>query len=195
MSLDERSTSILMQLYHADSYVPMEEITEKLNVSKRTVYYDLKKINDWLDEYGLKPIDYIRATGLYLPEETKKEVPRLLKQLTPWQYYFSERERLARLAISLLTESRPLFLSDLMETIRVSRVTTVKELNRLRAELTSFHLHLHFHRKEGHVIEGTESDKRTALVHYFSEIVSTDGISQLVSHIQALLLAGRGGSG
>lgn len=191
MSLDERSTSILTQLYHADSYVPMEEITTKLHVSKRTVYYDINKINDWLQDHGLKPIDYIRATGFYLPEDTKKEVPHFLKKLTPWQYYYSERERLAWLAICLLTEPHPLFLKDLMETIRVSRVTTVKELNRLREELSAFHLHLHFDRKQGYMIEGSENDKRKAVVHYFSEIASTTGISQLVSHIQALLRAGR----
>lgn len=43
MSLDKRSTAILMQLINADSYLSAEELTEKLNVSRRTIYYDIEK--------------------------------------------------------------------------------------------------------------------------------------------------------
>jgi mannitol operon transcriptional antiterminator len=187
MSLDERSTLILTQLIHAETYVPIEEITEKLHISKRTVYYDLDKINGWLQDHDLVPVKHLRSLGLYLPDETKKEVSSMIQKINTWQYYYSEKERKALLAILLITSTQTLFLNDLMDKIGVSRGTTNKELNQLKKEMLSFNLRITFHRKTGYLIEGNEYDKRKALVHYLSQVLSKDGWNQLISEIQWLL--------
>ncbi|WP_027417853.1 HTH domain-containing protein [Aneurinibacillus terranovensis] len=85
MSLDERSTLILTHLLHAKSYVQLEEISEKIKVSKRTIYYDLEKINHWLKEQKLDPVQYIRSSGLYLADSTKNKIPEKIKTLHTWQ--------------------------------------------------------------------------------------------------------------
>jgi mannitol operon transcriptional antiterminator len=187
MTLDERSTMILEKLCHSDTYVPMEEIAERLQVSKRTVYYDLEKINYWLQGNGLGQVEYVRSSGLFLPEDTKKKIPPFLNKMKAWQYYYSEKERRALLAVCLLSEFRPLYLSDLMETIQVSRGTTFKELDKLKQELSAFRLAIAFHRKQGYRIEGTEYDKRKAAAHYFSEFATGVGWSHLVAQIRQLL--------
>lgn len=43
MMLDHRSTAILQQVIQADTYISVEQLTEVLQVSKRTIYYDVKK--------------------------------------------------------------------------------------------------------------------------------------------------------
>jgi mannitol operon transcriptional antiterminator len=189
MSLDERSTLILSQLMKSEIYIPVEKITEKLRISRRTVYYDLEKINYWLQDHHLDPVEHVRSLGLYLPDETKKKVPSMVKKLDTWQYYYSEKERQAILAIHLITSTDAVFLKDLMEKIRVSRGTTNNELNKLKEELEAFNLVITFHRKKGYLTEGNESDKRKALVHYLSQILSNDGWNYLVSEVQLLLNA------
>ncbi|MFU1795770.1 BglG family transcription antiterminator [Paenibacillus azoreducens] len=190
MSLDERSTRILTQLMNSETYTPIERITEKLHISRRTVYYDLEKINYWLEDHQLNPVEHVRSLGLYIPDETKQKIPAMIKMLDTWQYYYSEKERKALLAIHLITSTNTVFLKDLMEKIGVSRGTTNTELNKLKEELQNFSLIVSFHRKEGYLIEGSENDKRKALIHYLSQILSKDSWSHLVSEIQ-LLLNGR----
>lgn len=47
MSLDQLSTAILSHLVKAQTFVSVGELTEKFHISRRTIYYDMGKINDW----------------------------------------------------------------------------------------------------------------------------------------------------
>ncbi|WP_051271246.1 BglG family transcription antiterminator [Shimazuella kribbensis] len=182
--MDERSVHLLAQLVHSHGHVPIEEITNKLHISRRTLYYDIQKANDWLTDKGLEPITNIRSRGLFVPDETKQMVPLLLKDLNTQQYYFSEKERKNILAVSFLTMSTPLFLKDLIEKIKVSRGTTIHEINKLKEEFASFQLNLHFQRGHGYIVEGEESQKRKALLHYLSHMLTTNGWNNLLNEIQ-----------
>jgi mannitol operon transcriptional antiterminator len=178
---------LLSQLTHAKEYVPIKEIIDKLQISRRTLYYDLQKTNDWLKDQGLEPITNVRSLGLSLPETTKQKVPALLQEVDTQQYYFSEKERRNLLAVSLITTRTPLFLKDLMEKIKVSRGTTIHEVNKLKEEFVSFQLRLHFQRTDGYIVEGDENQKRKALLYYLSQILAADGWNHLVNEIQVLL--------
>lgn len=187
IGLDERSVLLLSQLVHHKGYLPIDEITDKLQISRRTLYYDLQKANDWLQSHGLEPISNVRSLGLFLSEDTKQKVPALMKDMNMQQYYFSEKERKNVLAVSLITTTIPLFLKDLMDKISVSRGTTIQEINRLKAEFTSFQLKLEFHRANGYVIKGEEIQRRKALLYYLSQILTKNGWNQLLNEIQVLL--------
>ena len=63
MILDNRSISILQQIIQADSYVSVSQLMEVIQVSKRTIYYDMKKIEDWLVAEDLNSYEYIRPLG------------------------------------------------------------------------------------------------------------------------------------
>lgn len=185
--MDERSVLLLSQIVHHNGYLPIEEIIDKLQISRRTLYYDLQKVNQWLKDQELEPITNVRSLGLSLSEEAKKKIPALMKDMNTQQYYFSEKERKNVLAISLLTTATSLFLKDLMEKIKVSRGTTIQEVNRLKGEFSSFQLKLQFHRGDGYVVHGEENQKRKALLHYLSQILTAKGWNQLLNEIQVLL--------
>lgn len=46
--LDSRSQSILNTLLNSHDYITVNQLAQLLNVSRRSIYYDLCKINDWL---------------------------------------------------------------------------------------------------------------------------------------------------
>ncbi|WP_425590819.1 HTH domain-containing protein [Fictibacillus sp. WQ 8-8] len=46
---------MLFHLSQAQGYISVDELIEKFNVSKRTIYYDIEKINGWLSDNDLKP--------------------------------------------------------------------------------------------------------------------------------------------
>ncbi|UQX53731.1 HTH domain-containing protein [Cytobacillus pseudoceanisediminis] len=74
MILDQRCMTILTKMVHAPTHVSPQELMEELQISKRTVYYDVDKINSWLKDQGLDELKYIRAAGFFL---MKKKSSRL----------------------------------------------------------------------------------------------------------------------
>jgi mannitol operon transcriptional antiterminator len=137
MSLDKRSTAILMQLMNADSYLSIKALTERLNVSRRTIYYDLDKINDWLIANGLEKVEKVRTAGIILADTAKKQIPHLIGKIEAWHYEYSANERKAWIAIYLLATTSPLYLEHLMERVRVSRNTTIEDIKALKKKLLS----------------------------------------------------------
>jgi mannitol operon transcriptional antiterminator len=192
MSLDARSSALLNQLVDASSFLSIKEITERMNVSRRTVYYDIEKINDWLEEQGLSKIQQVRSGGLLLDEETKSEIPKRLQSLKSWHYEYSASERKSWLAIHLLTSESNLYLEHLMEKNRVSRNTTIEDLKVLKEELQNNDLSLKFDKKTGYYIAGDESDKRKAIVYYLSIAIPEKSWHSLLTEIQMILNSNNG---
>lgn len=193
MMLDKRSGAILRHIVYATSYVLIEELSMKLNISKRTIYYDIKKINGWLKYHNLSGIHHIQSAGLYLEEKSKEAIPTLLNDLNPWQYEYSAKERKAWLAIHIMARSRNVLLQDLIDGIRVSRNTTINDLKMLREELNlRFQLKINFTKQTGYTILGKEMEQRKALNLYMSQVVEGKGWQYFID--QMLLAAGNDSS-
>ncbi|WP_232698763.1 BglG family transcription antiterminator [Brevibacillus daliensis] len=186
MALDKRCATILLHVCQADNYVTVQELLESQAVSKRTLYYDIKKISQWLEENQLPPLQYVRSTGYFVDEQTKKLIPPALQLTTNRDNDYSVKERKAWLANQILTKNDRILLEDLIHMLGVSRNTVIEDLKRLKSELESFELTLGFERKHGYLIEGEEQNKRKALIYYLSQAVSTQDWKQLISHIQTL---------
>ncbi|WHY77354.1 BglG family transcription antiterminator [Neobacillus sp. WH10] len=187
MSLDQRSMAILSYIVKASTYVSLQEISEKFNISRRTIYYDIEKINDWLKENRLQSVKQVRSAGFYLDEETAHQVPGKLVTLKKWHYEYTVKERKAWLAIYLMVLDIPLFLDNLMKKVRVSRNTTIEDLKGLKEELKRFHLVLEFERRHGYVIIGKEDDKRRAIVYYLQHVLPEQGWQALLIKIPGIL--------
>lgn len=185
--LDQRSTAILSHLVNAESYVPVKEMMEKFKISRRTVYYDIEKINAWLKENNLKPVNQVRGLGLGLDQESSKHIPEKIELFKAWQYDYSAKERKGWLALYLLGRDSPLFLEDLAEKVRVSRNTTIEDLKVLKEEIKRFHLTLEFERKSGYRVIGDEENKRKAIVYYLSNVLPNEGWQTILSKISTML--------
>ncbi|MEH7387438.1 BglG family transcription antiterminator [Bacillus sp. JJ1521] len=191
ISLDQRSTAILSHLVNTESFVPLKELMEKFKISRRTVYYDIEKINGWLKENNLKPVNQVRGLGFGLEQETSKRIPEKIELFISWQYDYSAKERKGWLALYLLGRDSTLFLEDLAEKVRVSRNTTIDDLKVLKEEIERFHLKLEFERKTGYRIIGQEEDKRKAIVYYLSNVLPNEGWKTMLAKITTMLnLAG-----
>lgn len=187
MSLDQRKTAILSHLVKSQTFVSIRELTEKFQISRRTIYYDIGKINDWLEENSLPLVKHVRSAGFILEEEVAAHIPEKLGTMKTWQYEYSAKERKAWLAIYIIAWDTPLFLEDLMEKIRVSRNTTIEDIKGLKMELGRFNLTLESNRKSGYNIQGNEDDKRKAIVHYLQHVLSDQKWHSLLVKIPLIL--------
>ncbi|GBF75691.1 hypothetical protein PA598K_04113 [Paenibacillus sp. 598K] len=169
--LTERHRAMLALLQEAPDYVPVQHMMQQLHVSRRTVYYDMDKINHWLRSQRLEPVHYVRESGYLLPPSTKARLPEQAGKAERTDYYLSRKERAVWTAMYLISRTEPVFLHDLQQLLDVSRGTAHKELKRLTAELADFDLQVQYDRKLGYIVSGDEAAKRQALSHYLSYVL------------------------
>ncbi|PWW29398.1 BglG family transcriptional antiterminator [Cytobacillus oceanisediminis] len=185
MILDHRCMTILTKIVHAPSHVSPQEIMEDLNVSKRTVYYDVEKINSWLKEKELEELRYVRAAGFFLSEKGKQQVRQILSSFDKkTSYEFSPKERIAWAAILILTREKAIFLQDLMDKLSVSRSTLLADIRDLKRQLAQFQIELSFHKTSGYFIAGEEQDKRKVIIYFLSQVLMNRGWNDLISEVQ-----------
>ena len=172
MTLDSRSTAILSKLIDASSYVPIHELMEDFNVSRRTIYYDIDKINDWLEEQGLDKIHHVRSAGIILSDEAKATIPHRLKEIKPWFYEYSSDERKTWIILYVTLGNGPFFIRDFIPKLQVSRNTIIQDLKSLKDELKPFQLQLDFDREKGYFLSGDEAQIRKVIPYFLNKVIT-----------------------
>ncbi|MGG1229459.1 BglG family transcription antiterminator [Bacillus halotolerans] len=171
MPLDQRRSAILYQVLNTTSYVTCGELTEQLKISRRTLYYDIEKINGWLKETGLTPIKRRRSAGFYLEDQTKKMLTSEIKTLTISSYEYSPSERQARVILRILTRNRRLLLQNFIDENHVSRNTAIQDMKHIREKLKTFGIILSFTKEKGYFFSGLELQKRKLLAEYANQLM------------------------
>ena len=60
-------------LLKATYYSSLNQISQKLEVSKRSIYYDICKLNEWLEYYTVSGLKVVRGKGIFIDENNKKK--------------------------------------------------------------------------------------------------------------------------
>lgn len=191
MALDQRSCSILSYLAHSDGTVTIPFLTDTFRVSRRTIYYDLEKIDDWLKKRGYAPVKKIRGSGLVLEEREKRNIREAIKSLQEQDYEYATEERQTWIVLHVMTAGRPVFIEDFTRLFRVSRNTVIEDIKALKHRLGAFHVSLLSDRKKGYLIQGDEKNCRKAMVEYLSKIFPEDAWPLLETNKQNLFRQGR----
>lgn len=63
-------------LLKATYYSSLNQISQKLAVSKRSIYYDICKLNEWLEYYNVSGLKVVRGKGIFIDENNKKKITR-----------------------------------------------------------------------------------------------------------------------
>jgi transcriptional antiterminator/mannitol/fructose-specific phosphotransferase system IIA component (Ntr-type) len=190
VTLDQRCVGILNKIVQTPRYVPTSEIMEEMNISKRTVYYDVDKINDWLKNHGLEALNYIRSAGFYVSDVTREQLKQKIAQARQNHVYEdSPGERKAWAVVMILTREKPVFLQTFLDRFLVSRSTMLTDIKQIKQELSSYNLILQFKKEKGYYLSGSEQDKRSALVSYITELIDGHGLDQLLAEVQHSLTA------
>ncbi|MBD1382868.1 BglG family transcription antiterminator [Metabacillus arenae] len=185
MTLDHRCIEILTKIIQTPRYVQTSEIMEGLNISKRTVYYDVEKINDWLKDNHFEPLSYVRSAGFYVSDEARIQIKQTVNQLEHQQIYeYSPQEREAWAVILILTREKRILLQTFLDRFHVSRSTILADLKQVKRDLRSYQVTLNFKKEIGYYISGSEQNKRKVLVAYITQLINTHGWSHLLSDIQ-----------
>ena len=167
--LDKRCIKILEVLQSRDSYVTLQEISLFNNVSRRTIYYDLERINDFLVENNWDKIIVERGKGIYLSATTRAELAKKLVD-GPKNQIFNPSERVRIIICTILRRATPILIEDLMDICKVSRNSIISDLKAAQDYIATYNLELVFTIKKGYYIKGNVITKRAVFFLCFDQI-------------------------
>jgi mannitol operon transcriptional antiterminator len=170
--LDTRCTTMLNLLLTHQDYVSILEVAKTLNVSRRSIYYDLNKINEWLEAHQVSFIQVERSKGLFLSSFQREKISELLSSKIEQTYYFLQpKERTQLILCSLLGQSQPVFVDYFCQICDVSRNTAFNDLKTVRQKLNKYDLELVFEPHNGYHVEGSLIMQRALFLYYFDPII------------------------
>lgn len=170
-NLGERCNKILQFLLNATDYVSMRELAEKMSVSRRSVYYDICNINDWLDSHNLPALKISRGKGIFISPAEKISISELAeKKVSRNEYVFSPGERVKIIACYIIQSKTPVYVEQLMEACQVSRNTIFGDIQILIRQLHEYNVELTYAPKTGYKIIGDVIHVRALYFLFFDSL-------------------------
>lgn len=169
-NLDSRCQQILKNLVYANDYQGTQSLCDEFKISKRSFYYDLNKINEWLDEQEISIISVERKLGILLTNNQKEDILAVLKKNNNEFYVFKPIERVMLIICLILNRNKALFVEDFMALTQVSRNTILNDIKQIAGMLKDYDLELIYENKEGYHVIGDVIKKRSVFFLLFSQI-------------------------
>lgn len=171
VDLDSRCKSILDQLLICEDYFTVLDIAIQNKISKRSAYNTIHKINDFLKDNKVEPIEFDRNNGVLLNADQRNKIKRIFQgEQENVLHIFSPMERVSIIICTLIISRRKYVIEDFMGLCQVSRSTIINDLKLTSAQLREYNLELNYITKVGYLIEGDEIKKRAIYFLLFSQL-------------------------
>lgn len=160
--LTKRQISITEFLSRREIPVSIKELSNIFNVSTRSVYYDLKKIEYWTKTNGFVLLkDSSKGILLKGAENSKVELPEVISKV------LEKEDRATYILTRLLTATDHITAQQFSDELCVSRSTILNDIYELKGQLIKDSLFIHGEKSHGFILKGKESDFRD----YITELI------------------------
>lgn len=163
--LEKSQKEFLMLLLENENPQSIQSIQDQLDISRRTVYYIVNKINDVFYDLRMEPINNKRGQGYYLTSDQKKVVDSILHSDRTLQS-LSPDERVHYLICWMMYPKTNIHIENIMELFDISRNSVFNDLKDLKSEIEKYDVSLYFDIKNGYMINGQVFSKRALLLYY-----------------------------
>ncbi len=170
--MNSRSVSIVRKLVSSDE-MTLSGLAASAEVSERTIRNDLDEISAFLTSKGLSAPCYSSGGRVSL-SDNPAEVETALLSLGFDSYHLSREERTVCAAILLVSNSGYLTLSQIADTLLVSKTTIIKEIDDIKAFITGSGLEAVSYPSKGIRVDGAESAKRAFLLKLLASVEGED---------------------
>lgn len=162
--LTNRARDILiLMISQTEEMLTIKHLSEKFNVSTRSIRNDLEIIDDFLDNHQLGQIEKETLTIISLPpifREKGIDYTKLTHLIDSSYLYFSLEERLELIFIEVLFNPRSIRIDDMTKVLQVSRSTVVSDINEIKNILRAEQIEFKTDNQNGYYLEGRENNIR-----------------------------------
>ena len=167
--MNARCKKLLNILLTRSDYLTMNQLAQELGVSRRTAYYDVCKVNLWLEQAQLPQLEVVRGKGLFLSHDMRGRIHSLLGE-DRTVYIYSPEERVKLIICCIIYEANPVYMEQLMDCCEVSRNTVFADLKEVTKQLEQYDLTLEYRAKRGYYVDGDPIRIRALFILYFNEL-------------------------
>lgn len=170
IGLDSKCIKIIDLLLTNEESLSVRDIAQRTGMNRRSTYYNLTKINDWLLENQIEQIT-IHGNGVGFKENQKKSVQELKARIADVvDYKFKPMERIYVLMVTLILCEKKIFIQDLMDICKVSRNTILSDIRQVEEEFNLFNINLTYTPKDGYYLAGKDIQLRLAFFRIFPKV-------------------------
>ena len=179
--IKKRWIEILKILFNRTTPITVTELAKILQVSNRTIRNDLNGIEEFLEEKDTGHV--IRKPGIGIWLDIKKgkedEFKEVIYNKVSYIQPYSPEERQLYILTKLLETKKPIIMEELAKELFVSRITILKDLNKIEESIKKYKVSLLRKQNYGIEIKGEEKDIRRLI----GDIISEDEISPYIKKI------------
>lgn len=184
-----RTIDIIEVLLATEQHITVEEIADKLKISKRTVFREMEDVEDLLSTYGITLSKKTRVGLKVIATQEQIAAYRSAMAIRPaGAPLFSQEERLNHLTHELLKSREPQKLFFFAKQLHVSEATISNDMDKLEAWFTKRGLQLLRKPGYGVYVEGNEKAFRKAIVDYLYQNYAHDDLIGLIQGGQSASL-------
>lgn len=181
MDLKDRQIRILEILLREETPCVVQELAEILQVSIRTVRYDIKEMNYWLNKVGAE-IQSKPKVGIWL--ENKEAARQLIQGQAEQEYRnYSAKARKLLAVVALFDEKGFVTTENLADTLGVSRSTILATLKELKTDMEAGPLKLVSRARYGYRLEGPEEVQREFAAEFLADSLKDQTFGEVRSNL------------
>lgn len=171
--MNARCREILRMLLESDTYLSQQQIADELQVTKRSIYYDLCRINEWLDFHHIPELEMVRGRGILLGREVRMQIEACADEIEGDEsYILSPMERVHMIICAVIYSESPVYIDQLQDYCAVSRNTIFNDLRIVVNQLQDYDLKLEYEPGKGYKVAGDPIKIRAVFLMNFQEIRS-----------------------
>ena len=171
MEVNSKMISILENIWAGDGHVSIQDMMQATGISRRTLVYNVEKINGFLSTIGKAPVAVSRGCLIWDMSQ-EEEVKNALNGHHRGHYVLSKKERKAMIVLYAGVICRCATLDRLCSLFDVSRNTVVAEIGELKSELEEIGLSLGSFGRSGYKLGGEETTVRYYMMECFYSLNS-----------------------
>ncbi|SHO50616.1 BglG family transcription antiterminator [Anaerocolumna xylanovorans] len=184
VELKSRSAYILKCAVENEKGISVMDILERLNITKRTFYYDLQKVIEWLEENDFGKVD-IKSQVLRVYSDRMDDLRREMGKNTDYFFSIGERRTLEMLFITL--SSAAVTIEKMQMFLDVSKNTILTDIRKWKEVLETEKLALISTIQAGYYITGEEFAVRKLISRQLQQLENLYPKTIVRDHLQKSL--------
>jgi ascorbate PTS system EIIA or EIIAB component len=182
MLIEKRPATLLNHLLKV-KHTTMNQVMDYTQLTKRQITYDLEKINYWLKERKLPPIQYKGIHYIAMPNSVIDFFQEQQYNSSARGFTLTEEDRLVSIYLYLFTRQELISSAHLIQLLRVSKNTVISDVKKANEMISPFLVKINYTRQQGYHLKGTEFDKRVLVMHHLSKLLNVPYGEKLIEYL------------